>query len=233
MSTSVYSPVVVIGHLVGDFFPRRGLRLAGRGGAAGATSAPTSDAVIAEMGQFGHVRLDAVREAPRGRRDWVVVLVLAPGGKHANHSPDLRRLLESLDVEKPAKEGRLDEVIVVAEPEFFDKKNMTDVIAARQAAAGGNDYDPAGAHPYYSAHSYRVFSCCVPASEAVPPHRTMTAAEVAALLAAERLADVKGLPAIPAADPPVIWLGARPGQVVEIERDSQSACRALYWRRVE
>lgn len=225
-----YPPGLVARTIAGPFFRRRGLRPVPRG-AAEAT--PLSDAAVAaDLGQYRYLRLDAQRLGPpRGGRDWVVVLILAPGGGFATHSPELRRLIAGIELEPFARQGRLDELILVAEEEFFEKKNMTDVLrAARRRQAGGAD--PEGAAPFYSAHPFHVFSFDVLESQSVPPHRLLPEAEAAALLARERLA-AKSLPVIFASDPPVIWLGGREGQVVEIRRPSPTAVLALYYRRVE
>jgi DNA-directed RNA polymerase subunit H (RpoH/RPB5) len=229
--SQVYPPTVIIRTLIEDFFPYRGLAPAARGLSREADPrAFSTDEVISDMEQFGYVRLDALRAAPRGQRDWVVVLVLAAESKFALHSPDLRKLLEGVLAERPSREGRLDELIVVAEEDFFLKKHLTDVIRERQEAqAGGADL--AGAAPFFSAHRYYNFALNVPASRSVRPHRIMGAEELATFLRGEHLS-LQDLPTIYTTDAPLIWLGAREGQVVEIERSSQTAAVAFYKRRV-
>jgi DNA-directed RNA polymerase subunit H (RpoH/RPB5) len=228
----VYPPNVVIPNICGAFFRYRRLALAPAGLARGAgVPVFNEDRVINDMKQFHYVRIDAVREAPRGGRDWVVVLVLDADGKYSQHSPDLRKLLDGIEAERPTKEGRLDEVIVVAEKAFFDKKNLTDVIReAQQRQAGGPD--AAGAAPFYSAYPYRNFALVAPEHTSVPPHRIMDPAEVEDLLRRERIAR-SDLPVILTSDVQIVWNGGREGQVVEIKRDSQTAGTAFYYRRVE
>lgn len=233
MSHPVYSAGCIVRNLVEHFLPHRGLALCPRAHPApGAARRPAEDDVISDMEQFFCVRLDAVRTAgARGARDRVVVLVLSGAGKYAHFSPDLRRLLEGVDSERFVRDGRLDELLVVAEEPFFAKKNLTDVIQDLQKRQAGGA-DRAGAAPFYSAVPYHVFACVIPESSIVPPHRVMSDAEVAALLERERLA-LRELPVIFASDPPVIWNGGREGEVVEITRDSMTSGTALYWRRVE
>jgi DNA-directed RNA polymerase subunit H len=232
MAQQVYPPNVIIRTLLTDFFRYRGLALAPRGLTRDAqVRAFNDDEIISDMEQFFYVRLDALRKAPRGGRDWVVILILAAQGKYAHHGPDLRKLLDGVEAERPTKEGRLDEVIVVAEEEFFHKKNLTDVVREFQAKQAGG-YDPDGLAPYFSAHPYDVFSCVIPENQSVPPHRIMSAGEVSAFLEAEHLT-FPGLPALPASDPPIVWLGGREGQVVRITRPSQTAGEVPYTRRLE
>jgi DNA-directed RNA polymerase subunit H (RpoH/RPB5) len=244
MALQVYPPNVVVRTIAGRFFDYRGLTLVARG-FSGDPPVFDDDRIISDMERFHYVRLDAVRqvsapagaeEAPgpgkaRGQRDWVVVLVLSSAGKYAHHSPDLRKLLDGVEAERATKEGRLDELIVVAEEPFFTKKHLVDVIRKAQARQAGGP-DPEGAAPFYNAYPYYNFSLVVPEHTAVAPHRLMSRAEVDHLLARERIVR-SDLPVILTTDAPIVWNGGREGQVVEITRDSQTAGTALYYRRIE
>ncbi|NBQ71187.1 MAG: hypothetical protein EBU46_21080, partial [Nitrosomonadaceae bacterium] len=227
-----YPPAAVVATL-GEFFAARGLD---------AAAPPLGrDRIVSDM-THGYVRLDAARRAPRGARARVVVLVLSDG-KYAQSGQPLRQLLEGVWGERP---DELDELILVAEEEFFGKKNVMDVFrefvarAARDRAARagraaevGAEADAAGAAPYFSAHPYHMFAMNIPKHVSVPPHRVMAAAEVADLLASQRIASVRSLPVIFDTDPPVVWCGGREGQVVEIARDSEVAVRAVVYRRIQ
>ncbi len=127
------SPICVVSVVLGKFFEYRDLVQASQSLGPGPVPDFTEDRIIGDMEQFGLVRIDATRRHPRGRRDWAVVLILSARGKYAHHSPDLRKLLRGLETERPAKEGRLDELFVVAEEEFFGRKNLTDLIVEQQA----------------------------------------------------------------------------------------------------
>jgi DNA-directed RNA polymerase subunit H (RpoH/RPB5) len=230
MTSQVYPPKVITQTLISEFFPRRGLRHTAQNLEA---DPPVfdEDRIIGDMEKFHVVRLDAVREVPRGGRDWVVVLVLAAEGKYSQHSPDLRKLLEGVAAERAAKAGRLDEIILVAEEGFFGKKNLTDVVNEFQAGqAGGPDEE--GAAPFYTLCHYYNFACVIPDSASVCPHRVLSAEEARAVLEAGRISRAD-LPVIFTTDAPLVWLGAREGRVVEIVRDSQTAGTSVYYRRVE
>lgn len=232
MAQQVYPPNVVVRTLINDFFRYRGLTLVGRGGTIdGEVPVFDDDRIISDMEQFYYVRLDAVRNTPRGGRDWVVVLVLGADGKFTHHSPDLRKLLEGVEAERATKEGRLDELIVVAEEMFFSKKNLTDVLRdMRRRQAGGADED--GVAPFYSAYPYYNFALVVPEHKSVPNHRVMSQTDVADLLRRE-LCSRSDLPVVLASDAPIVWNGGREGQVVEITRNSQTAGESIYYRRIE
>jgi DNA-directed RNA polymerase subunit H (RpoH/RPB5) len=222
------------------FLPYRGLEPVFREARIGATDAgarapsakpeePTRDAIVNEMEHRGLLRIDAKRRSPRGERDHVIILVLAPTGKYAHFSPDLRALLGGLDSE-PATRGKLDEVMLVVEPEFFRKKNLVEVVKAFQEREASGA-DPDGTGPVYNAFPFHVFSNDVPKRKDVPRHRIMSDSEVKAYLDRERL-NPKDLFAIYSSDPPIIWLGGRPGQFVEIHRDSETAGAALVVRYI-
>lgn len=232
MALQVYPAGTIVRNLIHAFLPNRKLRLAARGLAPDMTPRQyTEDEIISDMEMFSCVRIDAARETPRGARDWVVIFVLSGTGKLSAHSPDLRRLLEGVDAEKTAREGRLDELIVVAEDAFFTKKNLTDVIADLKTRAPDNA-DPTGTGTFYSAYPYANFSYVLPECKSVPPHRLMTDAEVDAILASERLT-FRDFGVVFTTDPPIVWNGGREGQLCEITRDSQTAGHAYYYRRIE
>lgn len=230
MAQQVYPPNVIVRTICDAFLRHRGLALA-PWNLVGELPVFSDDRVISDMEQFGYIRIDALRREPRGARDWVVVLVLGADSKHAHHSPDIRKLLGSVEIERPAKDGRLDEVILVVETPFFTKKNLTDVVReARPERSGGAD--PEGALPFYNVYPYHNFALVVPEHVSVAPHRVLSAAETEAFLARERL-QRENLPVIYANDPPIVWNGGREGQVVEILRDSQLSGVAPYYRRIE
>lgn len=227
----------IVRMLVGAFFTYRGLELAPRGLAGGAPPVFDADRITSDIEQFYYVRLDARRAAPRGRRDWAVILVLGEG-KYAHNSPYLRRLLDGVEAEAAAKDGRLDELIIVAPEAFFGRKNLTDVVrglqanaAAARAEAKADGADAGGAAPVYDAFPYKRFTLDIPRRPDVAPHRILAPDEAAALLARER-STLAGLPTIYTCDPPAVWLGAREGQILEIVRDSPTTIRALVYRRV-
>ena len=232
MAQQVYPPSVIVRVILDHFFKYRKLTLTTRG-LSQESEVPvfTTDRVISDMEQFYYVRLDALRENPRGTRDWVVILVLSMEGKFSNHGPDMRKLLDGIEAERATKEGRLDEVIVVAEEAFFGKKHVTDVIREfQQKQPTGPDFD--GTSAFFSAYPYYNFCLVVPEHKSVAVHRIMTPEEVASVLESQRLARTD-LAVIYTTDAPIVWNGAREGQVIEIKRDSQTAGSALCYRRVE
>src|SRR6266702_491474 len=121
-----YPPAAIVRVLTASYLPRRGLTLVSRAAGSPPVEPPSGDDIVSAMQRMQYLRLDARRAAPRGARDRAVFVVLAAGGKHAQHAPDLRALFASIEAEPGL--DRLDEVTVIAEEDFFAKKHMLDVI---------------------------------------------------------------------------------------------------------
>ncbi len=231
-----YPPYLAYSHIA-DFLKYRGLTLdeeplrpSSAASAASADSAENQrDTILPLLVRFGYYRIDATRadEVVTDGRDLVVILLLAPESKYAHHSGDLRRIISSLDSDKKITGGerdRLYEVIVIAAESVLSKKNLTDVI---REFRGGNASQP----PFYNLYPYYVFSAVIPEAAAVPRHRIMAASEARTYLQRERMS-ARDLPLIQSSDPPVVWLGARPGSFVEVDRPSETAGKAIVVRLV-
>jgi DNA-directed RNA polymerase subunit H len=231
MARQVFPPNVVVKIITGAFFEYRHMKPAPRNLAPGGVIPEfDDDRIISDMEQFGYVRIDALRDTPRGKRDWVVVLVLSNTGRFANHIPDFRSLLGGINSPSNTMSERLDEIIVVAEEKFFTKKILMDVIRNMQSSqVGGADLD--GKSPFYNVYHYYNFAHVVPENKSVQPHSIMSVEESKQFLAAEYLYR-ENLPTIFTTDAPIIWNGGREGQIVKITRDSQTAGTAIYYRRI-
>jgi DNA-directed RNA polymerase subunit H len=171
-----------------------------------------------ELDHFGYFRAEG--ETPEGR--LVIVLLLATRGKFSEHGPQLRQLLAGLSDEEAARRGRLAEVLVIAPDEVLAKKNLTDIVAEFRPAPGEGGV-------LHALYAYHVFSLDLPRAQCVPLHELVPPAEVEALLARERLTE-RDLKTMPCSDPPLIWIGARPGQVVRTTSPSETAGESIdYW----
>jgi DNA-directed RNA polymerase subunit H (RpoH/RPB5) len=249
MSHQIYPPVAIVGNILKSFFQYRGLKLAPRSLAPDReTAASTGDTIVSDMERFHYVRIDALNERPRGARDWVVILVLSETGKYSLHGPDLRALIKGVEAEKPTKEGRLDELMIVAEDAFFGKKYVMDVVRERrhearqgafprtgpsdQASAVAAGPDPEGLAPFYSVHKYHVFSHVVPEHVSVGRHTVLTDDEAKEFLREQRI-QRSSLGVLYTSDAVAVWIGAREGQLVKVCYDSQTASVGYHYLRIE
>ncbi len=208
--------VVVINTILSEFIPQRNFTLT-------SASNMSNDKIIENMIHSGYIKIEAKNNNPRGDRDEIIIYVLHTDGKYFHHSPDLRKLVDNVNL------NILDELIIIAEEEFFGKKNLMDVINLKSPKS--ITYDPKGDFPYYNAYPYYNFVINVLKHQSVPEHRIMSNEEVETLLK-NNYKNIKDLPIIFDIDPPIIWIGAKDGQVIEIIRTSQCAMNALYYRRV-
>jgi DNA-directed RNA polymerase subunit H len=142
----------------------------------------------------------------------VEVLLLAARGKYAEHGPQLRQLLSSSSSGSGARSGNLAEVLLIAPEEMLGKKHMLDVVAEFA--------------PLVAVHPYHIFSFDLPSAQCVPRHEILSPAAVAAFLARDRLSK-SDLKTMRASDPPLVWLGARPGDVVQTSAPSETCGEAL------
>lgn len=218
----VYPPWGVAQIVAGPFFRYRGLDPL--------AEAPLAHgAAVERLERDQYLRLDARRRAPRGRRDLVVVLILAPGGGPARFSPEFRGLVERVRHERAFLEGALDELIIIAGDEFFGQPHIVELFFGGYQREEPEGPDPEGKGAFYNAYPYRNFVMEIPAHVSVAPHRLVDPEEEAALLARLHRGS---LPVIFHNDPPVVWLGARPGQIVRIDAPSHTAGFAVTYRLV-
>lgn len=183
-------------------------------------SAEMSDGDLgALLQQFGHLRMHASSPRAVGPRDTMLLLLLAPDSKYVHHSGDLQLLLKSAAQEAGGWE-RVAEVRVLAPPDSLGRGKIAEVL---QNAGGGEV--PAHMHSYYT------FSENVPASPKVPRHEVADPREAQAFLAEQRLSPSRLLQ-VHASDPPIVWLGARPGQYVWVFRPSETTGETVAVRLV-
>jgi len=216
-----FAPTVIIKVLCSAYFSRHGLKLATRQlSIAGHNNAPPDDEIASEMSMSDYYRLDAIKDT--ADKDWTVFIILSQGGKYS-HSQHLQRLISNLFAERNASSAsRLSELIIIADESFFSKKNLTDVVMKFNTAAGAN----CSAFPYY------IFVHDQPNHVSVPKHRILSTAEAEALLAREHIVR-SDLPTIFTTDIAVIWIAGKVGDIIEITRNSETAGRSIYYRRVE
>lgn len=80
-------------------------------------------------------------------------------------------------------------------------------------------------------YEYTLLCIVVPEHENVPKHRILTADERNSVLEFHR-SQASHLPQISQRDPMAVWLGAKPGDVLRIDRESEDAGRAIAYRVV-
>src|SRR5690349_19319795 len=157
----------VVHTLVHDFSRYRNIEIQG----------PPDDLKITkDMETLGYLRIDAVRKKPRGERSVVIILVLDETKKYSHNSPELKKLLHSVDSEDATRNNTLDEVLLIANTVFENKKNLLDVVKLYQTREVKGP-DPTGKSTFYTLMYYRNLKRCIPEHVGVPKHVLMTAQE--------------------------------------------------------
>lgn len=142
----------------------------------------------------------------------VTIFLLDSGGPYTKTSSELRGLLHRTE-----QKGGDHETIVVTDPEVIAKSNIMAVI--KDAQAGGR---------LVQIYPYSLFERNLPQVPCVPPHRIISREEAMD----GRPQKPSAFPQILASDPPVVWLGGRSGEFVEITRDSETAGEATVVRYI-
>ena len=137
----------------------------------------------------------------------IEIVILSPFGNYSKHSQNLRELIKKIKMQSK------NDIMLIVEDAFFEKKNLLDTVAE------------------FTVYPFRIFTFAVPEHQSVPPHRILSETEVEELLRNEHIT-LKDLPEILVSDPPIVWLGGKAGQVVEIIRDSQTTITSIYYRRI-
>ena len=213
MSYLEYSPIQIINILLGYFLPYRNLALIEN------EHNLSNDNIINDMKNMHHIKINAKKINDNSDRNIVTFLILSTNGKYS-HSPELRKLLENNIT------NSLNELILIAEEIFFTKKILLDIIKDYQKNEHLENQPIFNAYPYYN------FVTNIPKVSGIPPHRIISDEEIKQDIFIEyiRLNDLK---VIFTSDPPIVWLGGKEGQIVEIQRYSSTSGIAIDYRRIE
>lgn len=184
------------------------------------TDAPcTKDVFVGQFVRFGYFRVNCTNANSR----HVIILILNQFGKYALKSPELRGLLTGIEAESIYKNGTVDEIIIIADREFIARKLMMSMLLGIR-----QDKLPVD----YQIFPYDIFLIIVPEHCAVPKHRIMSDAEAKKLIKDQHI-NVANMPGIFQNDPPLAWINAHVGDLIEIERLSETTGIALFYRHVK
>jgi len=142
----------------------------------------------------------------------ILVYILSQGSKYSTRSVEFKKLLTKL----PKNPNKNIEVIIIVDNELTS--NMKTIIKM---------------HDEHSIEviNYNRLKINITKSSLCYPHRILSEEEVKMVL--DDLSTVKaGLPKILMSDPQCIWLGAKPGDVIEIQRCSEATGTSIAYRAV-
>jgi DNA-directed RNA polymerase subunit H (RpoH/RPB5) len=182
------------------------------------------------LDQTEYIRINAVRNKPRGQRAHVIILVLDESKKYCHNSPELKKLMEFIDNDPVSKNKTLDEVILVVDSSFKNKKNLMEVVKMYQEREVRGP-DLAGSEVFYTVIDNISVRMAIPEHEIVPKHELMTPEETQDFLNFQ-LKTMRDFPTVPHTDPQIMWIGGRPGQMVRITRPSEATTISIAYRTI-
>lgn len=167
------------------------------------------------LNSYEYVKVDGERVDSRGKSQRVYIFILSPGSKYALRAPDFRKLYNTLP-----KTTDPTEVMFISEYELTNhiRKQIEDI--RRESP-----------NIYIESYTYDKFIIVFPEHVAIPPHRIASQAEVEQYYSDFGIAR-EDMPKILASDTPVVWLGAKSGDVVVVTRRSESAGYSTILRHV-
>ncbi|GBC32030.2 DNA-directed RNA polymerase subunit H [Rhizophagus irregularis DAOM 181602=DAOM 197198] len=197
---------------------------------------PTMDKhrIYSDIRANGYVRIDALQNQPRGKRDWAVFIVLGANSRHAKTITELKKLLKSIHSEPATKDNRLDEMIIIAPEDTLRKTHYRSTILHYQSISA-KETDLEGG-TFYNAYTYDPFIVVVPENLYVPKHRILSKEETEKVVKPIKLADKNvysyQIGQIELRDPAIVWLGGRVGEYVAIKRNSFTTGHAIAYRKI-
>lgn len=166
---------------------------------------------------FGFIKIDGVRENSHGKRPASVILI-SPTSKAATNVPNFKVLMKKIP--QSDLENNI-EIMFISETPFTNF--IKSQIRSDRAKYPG---------VYIEHFEYPIFSIVIPRHVMVPKHEIMPEAEVRKFCEEYKTQRTR-FGVILTSDPAVVWLGARPGDVIKIYRESESSGHEIGLRTVK
>jgi DNA-directed RNA polymerase subunit H (RpoH/RPB5) len=182
-----------------------------------------NDIILNIIKNNGYIQIDANSVTPRGGRCIVSILILLnDDGK--DKISNIQKIIESICKNNTV----LDELIIIADKINFLKKNFKELILFYKKKEIIDDYNGIGA--IYNAYPSIYFEFNVTKHSSVNYHSIMTKENIKKELDSEYI-NILQLPIIFEYDPNIVWIGARSGNVVQINRLYGSSI-SIHYKRV-
>lgn len=205
--TQIYKPYAVYKNL-SEFMQSRGVKTDHK---------PTSnDEFIKHITHYEYVKITGTRSDKHGTRPFILFLI-APDSKYATNTPAFKKLLNTISTS---------ELNSKAEIVFISEKPLTNFIIT---FIRGERHQYPGL--YIEHYDYKICIIVIPKHIMVPKHTILSDDKVKEFCDEFHTIPSR-LPKILVTDPPIVWLGARPGDVIRIDRDSEITGSAIGYRVV-
>ncbi len=166
------------------------------------------------LNTYEYVKIEGKRTDARGTEFNVFIFLIMPNSRYASRTPDFKKLFNVIPRDK----------LESAEVMFVSQEEQSPHLK-RQVDEMRREY----MGMYIEIYDYSKFTMVVPNHVAVPRHEIAAKAEIDEWLREYGIAREE-LKKILSSDPPAVWIGAKPGDVVKIYRPSESAGKAVVYR---
>ena len=176
----------------------------------------TEYAFTKTFAQYEYIIMKGSRDDKYGKRPFYVILI-APGSTYGTKTPSFKKLMNSISSDDMSNKA---EIVIISENPLtnFIKNQIRTYRISRPGL-------------WIEHHEYFKFSIVIPNHIEVPPHSIMSEEEVAQFCR-DNYTQKDKLASIYVNDSPVVWLGARPGDVIKIVRSSEAVGKAIGYRHV-
>lgn len=186
-----------------------------------------NDMVVNNIKNAGFIQIDAMRTVPRGERNLVVFLILSDDDEKKKKNKNIKKIIDTYTLDK---DNNLDEFIIITEKSEFLKSAFIKLMTELKMNEISKDFK--GEKAIYNAYPYHNFLVDIPNHISVPRHRIMQDQEIQDNLFSEYI-KANDIYTIYEFDPPIVWLGGRDGQIVEVIRLSSSSLEAPVYRLIK
>lgn len=163
-----------------------------------------------------YIKITGTRDDKHGKRAFVLFLI-APESKYAINVPWFKKLLATIDTKTMESD---------AEIVFISENPLTNFIITQL-----NVERTTNRKLYIEHYEYKIFTIVVPKHILVPKHTIASDTDVENFCKTFYTVTTR-FPKILVTDPPVVWLGAKPGDVIRIDRDSEITVKSIGYRTV-
>lgn len=149
----------------------------------------------------------------------VVILLSYNDGKFKSLNPDTRKLIKD-NIKKDTKE-----LIYIID---LDSSNDNDSVIKKMSEDIKRDYS----NVWFQVRYLSTFYVNIPNSKQIPKHYKLEDEKKIKALLSDWYTDIKTIPRISEYDSAIVWLGLKPGMIVEIHRPSITTGYQIIYRLV-
>jgi DNA-directed RNA polymerase subunit H (RpoH/RPB5) len=183
--------------------------------------------IINNIKNAGFFQINTIRAEPRGNRNLVVFLILSDDDEKKKKNKNIKKIIDGYALDK---DNNLDEFIIITEKSEFLKSAFIKLMTELKSNEIARDFH--GEKAIYNAYPYHNFLYDIPNHISVSRHKIMEEQEIQDNLFSEYI-NKHDIYIIYEYDPPIVWLGGRDGQIVEVIRLSSTSMEAPVYRLIK